>query len=181
MKPDESNPKRWMVARSEEEARKQGELAFPDKPFRLTRDEAVLDTWFAAAIWPLSTLKWPEGEDFREFYPTTMLNTGSDTLLSWVTRMVAVSLKLTGEAPFREVLFHPLASDLEGRKMSKSLGNVIDPVDFIAGSALEALNQKLLKGNLAPNSEELDRTKRFQATCFPEGIPECGTDAKMGI
>ncbi|KAK6506699.1 hypothetical protein TWF481_005158 [Arthrobotrys musiformis] len=177
IKPDDTNPKRWMVARSEEEARRHGKLASPDKPFRLTRDESVLDTWFSAAVWPLSTLGWPEGEDFREFYPTTMLDTGSDTLLSWVTRMVAVSLKLTGEAPFREVLFHPLVKGLEGRKMSKSIGNVIDPVDFIDGSTLEALNQKLLKGSLAPSSKELDGTKHFQATSFPDGIPECGADA----
>ncbi|KAK6521810.1 valine--tRNA ligase [Arthrobotrys conoides] len=177
LKPDETNAKRWMVARSEEEARKQGELAFPEMPFRLTRDEAVLDAWFGAAIWPLSTLGWPEGEDFREFYPTTMLDTGSDSLPSWVTRMIAVSLKLTGEAPFREVLFHPLVGDQEGRKMSKSLGNVIDPVDFITGCTPEALNQKLLKGGQAPSREELDKTKRFQATCFPDGVPECGADA----
>ncbi|KAF3226123.1 valine--tRNA ligase [Orbilia oligospora] len=177
LKPDESDPKRWIVARSEEEARKKGELAFPDMPFRLTRDEAVLDACFGAATWPLSTLGWPEGGEFREFYPTTMFDTGPDTLPSWVTRMVAVSLKLTGEAPFGEVLFHPLVKDQEGRKMSKSLGNVIDPVDFITGCTLEALNQKQLKGSLAPSSEELDKTKQFQATCFPDGIPECGADA----
>ncbi|KAK6534947.1 valine--tRNA ligase [Arthrobotrys megalospora] len=177
LKPDDSNPKRWIVARNDEEAWEQGKLAFPDKPFRLTRDESVLDTWFSAAIWPLSALGWPEGEDFREFYPTTTLDTGSDTLLSWVTRMIMVSLKLTGEAPFREVLFHPLVRDLEGRKMSKSLGNVVDPVDIIAGSTLEALNQKLMEGGLAPSSEESERTSRFQATCFPDGIPECGADA----
>ncbi|KAK6350478.1 valine--tRNA ligase [Orbilia javanica] len=177
LKPDDSNTRRWMVARSEEEARKQGELAFPDQPFRLTRDEAVLDTWFAAAIWPLSTLGWPEGKDFDEFYPTTILDTGPDTIPFWVTRMTAVCLKLTGEVPFREVLFHPLVKDPEGVKMSNSLGNVINPIDFIAGSTLEALNQKMLEGNLAPRGNELDRTRRFQATCFPGGIPECGADA----
>ncbi|KAK6362276.1 valine--tRNA ligase [Orbilia blumenaviensis] len=177
LKPDHSNPKRWMVARTEEEARKQGESAFPDEPFRLTRDEAVLDSWFAAAIWPLSTLGWPEGEDFREFYPTTILDTGSDTLFSWVTKMVAVCLKLTGHPPFKEVFFHPLVRDFAGRKMSKSLGNVLDPLDIVSGTTLEALNEKLLNRNLPASSEEFDRQKKSQATCFPGGIPECGADA----
>jgi valyl-tRNA synthetase len=104
-----------------------------------------------------------------------MLETGWDILFFWVARMVMLGLKLTGTVPFREVYCHPLVRDAQGRKMSKSLGNVIDPIEVIVGSSLEALHKKLESGNLDP--KEIIRAKADQKKTYPNGIPECGTDA----
>lgn len=104
-----------------------------------------------------------------------MLETGWDILFFWVARMVMLGLKLTGGVPFKEVYCHPLVRDAQGRKMSKSLGNVIDPIEVIEGSTLEALHQKLESGNLDP--KEIARAKADQKKIFASGIPECGTDA----
>ncbi|KAK6542835.1 valine--tRNA ligase [Orbilia ellipsospora] len=168
----------WIVARSEGEALQHIQEKYLGKKWTLNKDTEVLDTWFSAALWPFAILGWPKkSEELKTFFPASILDTGADTLNFWVTRMIMLSLKLTGRVPFREVYFHPLIRDLEGRKMSKSIGNVIDPVDVIEGSTLTTLHQKLLEGNLTPNSDEIERTKRFQTTCFPKGIPECGADA----
>jgi valyl-tRNA synthetase len=104
-----------------------------------------------------------------------MLETGWDILFFWVARMVMLGIKLTGKIPFQEVYCHPLVRDAQGRKMSKSLGNVIDPIEVIEGSTLEALHAKLDSGNLDP--KEIARAKTDQKKIFPFGIPECGTDA----
>jgi valyl-tRNA synthetase len=109
------------------------------------------------------------------YYPNSMLETGWDILFFWVARMVMLGIKLTGKVPFEEVYCHPLVRDAQGRKMSKSLGNVIDPVEVIEGTSLEALHAKLDLGNLDP--KEITRAKADQKKTYPSGIPECGTDA----
>ena len=119
---------------------------------------------------------WPEKtSDFRLFYPTTVLETGWDILFFWVARMIMLGIKLTGEVPFTEVYCHSLVRDSEGRKMSKSLGNVLDPLDVMEGITLDKLNGKLLVGNL--DQKELVTAQKFQKASFPDGIPECGADA----
>jgi len=109
------------------------------------------------------------------YYPNSLLETGWDILFFWVARMVMLGIKLTGQVPFKEVYCHPLVRDAQGRKMSKSLGNVIDPIEVIEGSSLEALYRKLDEGNL--DAKEVARAKTDQKKAFPGGIPECGTDA----
>ena len=120
-------------------------------------------------------LTGPGTNDMELFYPNSMLETGWDILFFWVARMVMLGIKLTGQIPFKEVYCHPLVRDAQGRKMSKSLGNVIDPVEVIEGSSLEALHAKLDGGNL--DAKEIARAKADQKKLFPNGIPECGTDA----
>lgn len=168
--------KLWFTGRTREEAEKKAKAAFPDKTFTLEQDEDVLDTWFSSGLWPFSTLGWPEKTvDFEKLFPTSVLETGWDILFFWIARMVMLSLKLTGQVPFREVYCHSLVRDSEGRKMSKSLGNVVDPLDVIAGIKLEDLHAKLLLGNLHPS--EVQKATKYQKTAFPDGIPECGADA----
>ncbi|VVA98459.1 unnamed protein product [Arabis nemorensis] len=139
-------------------------------------DHDVLDTWFSSGLFPLSVLGWPdETEDFKAFYPTSVLETGHDILFFWVARMVMMTMKLGGEVPFSKVYLHPMVRDAHGRKMSKSLGNVIDPLEVINGETLEGLHERLEKGNLDPR--ELVVAKEGQVKDYPNGIPECGTDA----
>jgi valyl-tRNA synthetase len=109
------------------------------------------------------------------FYPASMLETGWDILFFWVARMVMLGLRLTDKMPFKEVLCHAMIRDAHGRKMSKSLGNVIDPIDVIQGLPLEALHEKLHEGNL--DEKEIAKAKAGQKKDFPKGIPQCGTDA----
>lgn len=166
----------WVVARTEEEARQEAEKKFPGKKFELVRDEDSLDTWFSSGLWPFSTLGWPRDTlDMQKLFPTSVLETGWDILFFWVARMIMFSLKLTGQVPFKEVYCHSLIRDSEGRKMSKSLGNVIDPIDIMEGISLADLNAKLRTGNLDP--KELKTAEKYQKTAFPQGIPECGADA----
>jgi valyl-tRNA synthetase len=166
----------WVTGRTQEEAQKKAEEKYPDKKFSLRRDEDVLDTWFSSGLWPFSTLGWPEKTvDFEKLFPTSVLETGWDILFFWVARMVMLSLHLTGKVPFTEVYCHSLIRDSEGRKMSKSLGNVIDPVDIMDGITLEKLHEQLRTGNLDP--KELKMAEKYQKTSFPQGIPECGADA----
>ena len=173
---DSSDGNLWVCAQSEEAAREKAEKKFPGKEFTLEWDEDVLDTWFSSGLWPFSTLGWPKKtRDMERLYPTSVLETGWDILFFWVARMIMLGLKMTGKVPFTEVYCHSLIRDSEGRKMSKSLGNVVDPTDIIAGIELEALHEKLLGGNLDP--AEIDHAKTYQRTAFPKGIAECGTDA----
>ena len=173
---DDADDKYWVCALSEDEARTKAEKKFPGKNYSIRWDEDVLDTWFSSGLWPFSTLGWPkETSDLRELYPTSMLETGWDILFFWVARMVMLGLKLTGDIPFTEVYCHSLIRDSEGRKMSKSLGNVVDPLDIINGITLENLHKTLLSGNLDPT--EIERAKAYQRSAFPKGIEECGTDA----
>ncbi|KAL7268442.1 valine--tRNA ligase [Rhizina undulata] len=170
------NEANWVVARSEADAEEKAKAKFPGKKFTLERDPDVLDTWFSSGLWPFSTLGWPDKTvDMENFYPNSLLETGWDILFFWVARMVMLGIKLTGSVPFNEVFCHSLVRDSDGRKMSKSLGNVIDPLDIINGIALEKLHEKLLMGNLDP--KEIEQATKYQKTAFPEGIPQCGSDA----
>ena len=170
---DDSDDERWVTGRTQEAAEEKAKAKFPGRNVTLTRDPDVLDTWFSSGLWPFATLGWPEKTpDFEKLYPTSMLETGWDILFFWVARMIIFGVKLTGQVPFKEVYCHPLVRDSEGRKMSKSLGNVIDPLDVMSGIELQALHDKLKVGNLDP--KELETATKFQKTSFPDGIPECG-------
>ena len=173
---DESDGELWVVGRTEEAAEEKAKTKFPGKRFTLTRDPDVLDTWFSSGLWPFATLGWPrKTHDLETLYPTSVLETGWDILFFWVARMIMFGIKMTGQIPFREVYCHSLVRDSEGRKMSKSLGNVIDPLDVMEGISLSNLHQKLEEGNLDPT--EVEKAKKTQKTAFPDGIPECGADA----
>lgn len=136
----------------------------------------MLDTWFSVGLFPFSVMCWPEDTiDMKTFYPTSLLETGHDILFFWVARMVMLGMKLTGEIPFKQVYLHPMVRNAHGLKMSKSLGNVIDPLKVINGISLEGLHKRLEQGNL--DSSKLDIAKSGQLKDFPNGRAECGTDA----
>ena len=142
----------------------------------LERDEDVLDTWFSSGLFPFSVFGWPDNtSDLKAFYPTSLLETGLDIIFFWVARMVMMGLQLTDTLPFHTVYLHAMVRDKEGRKMSKSLGNVIDPLEVIHGCTIESLIAKLESGNLP--KKEVERAKKDQIADFPNGIPECGSDA----
>lgn len=137
----------------------------------------MLDTWFSSGLFPFSTLGWPDVEnpDFKAFFPGDLLETGGDIIFFWVARMVMMSLCLTDKLPFKTVFLHPMVRDEKGKKMSKSKGNVIDPLEVMDGCTLQALLQKLYESNLP--EAEIKEAEAEKKKKFPNGIPECGTDA----
>ena len=147
-----------------------------DDSVELTRDPDVLDTWFSSALWPFSTLGWPEqSAELKRFYPTSVLVTGFDIIFFWVARMIMMGLKFMGDVPFHEVYVTGLVRDSEGQKMSKSKGNILDPLDLIDGIELEALVEKQTASLMQPQlKNRIEKATRKQ---FPEGIPAFGTDA----
>ncbi|XP_020300510.1 valine--tRNA ligase isoform X2 [Pseudomyrmex gracilis] len=168
----------WVSAHSEVEAKEKAakKLNVDINSIIAEQDPDVLDTWFSSALFPFSVFGWPDKTpELKAFYPGTLLETGHDILFFWVARMVFMGQKLLGQLPFKEVYLHAMVRDAHGRKMSKSLGNVIDPMDVIRGISLEDLQKQLLDSNL--DLKELERAREGQKRDYPQGIPECGTDA----
>jgi valyl-tRNA synthetase len=169
----------WIVARTMEDVEKEALRRFPGSSLEdlvFHQDEDVLDTWFSSALFPFSVFGWPNPTaDLSHFYPIELMETGHDILFFWVARMVMMGWKLTGTLPFKQVFLHAIVRDAHGRKMSKTLGNVIDPIDVIEGITLDDLHETLKSGNLDPT--EVKKAIEGQKRDFPNGISECGTDA----
>lgn len=161
------------VGRSEEEVRLKYHLSENTK---LRQDSDVLDTWFSSALWPFSTLGWPnDTQELNTFYPTNVLVTGFDIIFFWVARMIMMGLKFTGKIPFDTVYVHGLIQDAHGQKMSKSKGNIIDPIDLIDGITLHDLIQKRTTGLMQPHMK--NQIEKHTQKEYPDGIPSFGTDA----
>ncbi|KAG0347808.1 hypothetical protein BG004_006902 [Podila humilis] len=171
----------WFVADSKDEAMSQIRQLMSEKGLQHTRfdvvqDDDVLDTWFSSGLLPLSALGWTGSVgQLPERYPTNLLETGTDIMFFWVARMVMLCSHLSGQVPFKDIMFHAMVRDAQGRKMSKSVGNVIDPTHVIEGISLEDLKSTLEGGNLA--QKEVKRSQVAMEKDFPHGIKASGADA----
>ena len=164
---------RTYVGRSEEEARAKHGLG-PEVALR--QDSDVLDTWFSSALWPFSTMHWPAGSrELETFYPTQVLVTGFDIIFFWVARMIMMGLKFMGDVPFSDVYIHGLVRDQAGQKMSKSKGNILDPLYIVDGVDLETLVRKRTEGMMQTHLK--DRIEASTRSEFPDGIAAYGADA----
>jgi valyl-tRNA synthetase len=166
---------RIYVGRSEEEVRQKHGLA---ASFELEQDADVLDTWFSSALWPFSTLGWPEQtERLKVFYPGSVLVTGFDIIFFWVARMIMMGLKFMDDVPFTEVYIHGLVRDADGNKMSKSKGNILDPLDLADGIDLESLVQKRTTGLMRPDmATSIEADTRRQYPAYHTENEDCGQD-----
>ncbi|XP_076764385.1 valyl-tRNA synthetase, mitochondrial [Xylocopa sonorina] len=169
----------WIIARTEEHAKMMVHNKY-GSDVKLYKDQDVLDTWFSSAILPFAVTGWPEKtEDFKMYYPLTLMETGSDILFFWVARMVMLGLELTNQLPFNEVLLHGLLCDAYGKKMSKTLGNIVSPENIINGITLNDLAAEMKENYDAGILSETSLKRMLSANnkMFPNGIPECGADA----
>jgi len=179
---DDSSNGVWIAAETKEEALKQGSEKLGTAPDNLEghQDPDVLDTWFSSGLYPFAAFGWPnENPDLEKFFPLDLMETGNDILFFWVARMVMLSIALQGKLPFSDVMLHGIICDSQGRKMSKSLGNVIDPMHMIHGASLEQLNKELdaSSSNGYLSAEEVELSKSELSKTFPDGIPASGADA----
>ena len=167
----------FFVALDEADALAQAKKKY-GKDVELHQDEDVLDTWFSSALWPFSTIGWPEQtEELKAFYPGAVLVTAFDIIFFWVARMMMFGLHFMKEIPFKDVYIHALVLDENGKKMSKSEGNVLDPLDIIDGCELQTLIDKRLKDSRTNDKNKLNQIEKKTKNQFPDGIPACGTDA----
>ncbi|CAK9802615.1 Valine--tRNA ligase [Anthophora plagiata] len=169
----------WIVARNKNDANIIAHNKYGSN-IELCQDPDVLDTWFSSAILPFAVMGWPDQtEDFKRYYPLTLMETGSDILFFWVARMVMLGLELTNRLPFDEVLLHGLLCDAYGKKMSKTVGNIVSPENIINGSTLNDLTAQVKKNCETGiiNETTLKRMLSANKKLFPNGIPECGADA----
>ncbi|XP_055840606.1 valine--tRNA ligase [Episyrphus balteatus] len=168
----------WIAAESQEEAVEKAQKQLNSKNISLERDPDVLDTWFSSSLLPFSIFNWPS-EEFRQSYPLDVMETGHDILFFWVARMTMLGMKLTGDVPFRNVLLNGIVCDAHGRKMSKSLGNVVTPQQVIYGTSLKSMQDDALQSHNSGvlGADELKKSFKGLQKMFPSGIPECGTDA----
>lgn len=176
----------WIAATDEKSAQKQASIHLRTLPsnIKTERDTDVLDTWFSSGIYPFAALGWPDqsfSEDYREFYPLNLMATGHDILGFWVHRMVILGTELTEKPPFNNILLHGIICDSKGAKMSKSKGNVIDPIDIIEGISMQQLTLKTeeMHKNGILSKEEMRKAKEYHKRNFSNsgGIPQCGVDA----
>ncbi|XP_017071839.1 valine--tRNA ligase, mitochondrial [Drosophila eugracilis] len=175
---DSKGNSQWVAAVNENAAKQKAKKLVGSEEFTIKRDPDVLDTWFSSSLLPFSTAGWPK-ENYKERYPLDLMQTGHDILFFWVARMMMMGLKLTGEAPFNNILLNGIVCDAQGRKMSKSLGNIVAPQQVVQGASLESLKagleQSCEAGIIKP--AELKTSTAGMTKMFPNGIQECGTDA----